>query len=170
MSVRQTGVVWKLHKVMKLKQNHLLLLLCLAEHAKDDGFCFPSINTLAKEMHMDTRTVKRSLSSIKKEHADLLEVKSGGGRFSNHYRLTLPKPLLEEWDLEHINYKREGAQNPSGRVRKNYYSQFSKEEIKTMEEEIGEALGRLKELQPQEDTLLPGIQIEMQNGKMKYTI
>lgn len=179
MSIRQTSVVWKLHKIMKIKQSHLLMLLCLAEHANDEGSCFPSIKTISKETHMSISTVKRTIASIRKEHKDLLEVKPGGGRFSNYYRLTLPSSLYDEWDLEHTAYKRMSTKNVNEKVRKNYADQFTESEVQEMDEEIDlhstikeaveTALEKLQEFDP--DTALPeGVQVEIRNGKVFYQI
>lgn len=69
--------------------NELLLLLALADHADDDGVCWPGIALLARKSRNSERHVKRLL--VKLEHAGELYVRDrrGGRGRSNRYLLTV---------------------------------------------------------------------------------
>lgn len=64
------------------------VLIALAEHADDDGDCWPSISRLALFAGVTERCVQTSLKSL--EAAGLVRVdRSTGGRNSNQYRLDI---------------------------------------------------------------------------------
>ena len=54
-----------------------------------DGRCFPSVATIASDLHLSSRTVSRALADL--EHAGFLEriprSRTNGARSSNQYRL-----------------------------------------------------------------------------------
>lgn len=51
----------------KQKGSALLLLLAIADHASDDGYCWPKTDTLADKIRMDVRTVYRLTKQIEKD-------------------------------------------------------------------------------------------------------
>lgn len=65
-----------------------LILLLLADRANDQGMCFPSIDTIAKDCELGTATVKRNIKSL--ESMGFLEIerrKSGNAHLHNVYHL-----------------------------------------------------------------------------------
>ena len=58
MSLRMTKAVWKCSKA---KGPAKLVLLCLAEHADDDGIAWPSQARLARLCGVDERNIRRAL-------------------------------------------------------------------------------------------------------------
>jgi hypothetical protein len=58
------SAVWK---DSKQKGSSLLLLLAFADHAGDDGFCWPGYEHLAKKIRMSTRSVSRLVEQLEKD-------------------------------------------------------------------------------------------------------
>jgi len=59
------------------KGSPLLLLLALADHAADDGFCWPGIPRLAQKIRMSERSVTRLLKSLE-DDGDLHVIRQNG--------------------------------------------------------------------------------------------
>lgn len=66
---------------------HKLLLVCLADHANDDGVCWPSHDRLAHRIGRTRRTVIRMIHEL--EEQGFVRVNSGRGR-SSTYHLSIP--------------------------------------------------------------------------------
>jgi hypothetical protein len=49
------------------KGSTLLLLLALADHAADDGFCWPGVARLAKKIRMSERSVMRKIQDLERD-------------------------------------------------------------------------------------------------------
>jgi hypothetical protein len=64
MSIQVMSAVWK---DSKQKGSSLLLLLAFADHAGDDGFCWPGYEHLAKKIRMSTRSVSRLVEQLEKD-------------------------------------------------------------------------------------------------------
>jgi hypothetical protein len=60
MSITLMSRVWGLD----LTQNEKLVLLALADHADDDGFCFPSIRRLAWKTDYSERSIQRIIRKL----------------------------------------------------------------------------------------------------------
>jgi hypothetical protein len=63
MSIAITAAVWQL----EIPSSEKLVLLALADHAKDDGFCWPGIPGLAKKCSLSERQVQRYIKSLEKK-------------------------------------------------------------------------------------------------------
>lgn len=75
MSIRLMTQVWELD----LPRNEKLVLLALADHANDDGYCYPSVRRIAWKSGYDRRSIQRILRRL--EDAEVLEsAVEGGGR------------------------------------------------------------------------------------------
>lgn len=78
---------WQLH----LKPTIKFVLMALADAADDEGFCWPSVPTLANKTCMDERSVQRILKALK--DSNFIEVqarfRNDGSPTSNKYRLAL---------------------------------------------------------------------------------
>lgn len=84
MSVKMMTAVWEL----QLRAPQQQLLLAMADHADDDGVCWPSAERLGWKTGMSRSTVFRQLQKLKTE--GLLEVVKEGSRHNPVvYRLHL---------------------------------------------------------------------------------
>jgi hypothetical protein len=85
MSIKVMSRVWD-----QSKQDgpHLLLILALADHASDDGVCWPGIPKLAEKVRKSERQVKRLLRSLE-ESGELYINRCTGRGNSNLYYITV---------------------------------------------------------------------------------
>lgn len=78
--------------VSELKPRARLVLQCLIYHADKDGFCFPSIKTIAAECGYGLSTVKRALNELCEagyiEKTARFDERKNGGQTSNLYMLS----------------------------------------------------------------------------------
>lgn len=78
---------------LRLKPTIKFVLMALADAADDDGYCWPSIPTLARKTCMDERSVQRVLKDLKE--SKLVEInaryRNDGSPTSNGYRLSMKK-------------------------------------------------------------------------------
>jgi hypothetical protein len=63
MSIKIMNQIWE-HS--KQKGSSLLLLLAIADHADDDGYCWPGIENLAQKIRMSDRQTTRILEQLEK--------------------------------------------------------------------------------------------------------
>ncbi len=89
MSVKVMSAVWERED---LDASERLVMLSLADHADDDGVCYPSIARLCKRTSMSDRGVQKVLSRL--QERGFLRVEIGAGRSgSNRYFVTAtPEP------------------------------------------------------------------------------
>lgn len=89
MSVKVTSWVWE-HSRSRGAQR--LVLLCIADHANDDGLeAFPSLARLARKTGMTERGVQKAIQAL--VALGELQVTMGGGRGrSNRYRVLMQTP------------------------------------------------------------------------------
>jgi hypothetical protein len=88
MSIRLMAQVWEDARVRS--QAELLVLLALADHARDDGLCWPSMCTIAKKARIEERSAQRIVRRLIEK--GLIELVSKGGCIAghntpNHYRV-----------------------------------------------------------------------------------
>jgi hypothetical protein len=84
MSIAVMTRVWS-HS--KHKGNRLLILLALADHADDDGYCWPSVDTLAVKSRCSRRTVQEVLREL--EQTEEIEIAPNAGpKGTNLYQVT----------------------------------------------------------------------------------
>lgn len=86
MSIEITRAVWE---DANFSQTALLVLLALADHANDDGVCWPSVARLATRVRTSERHVQRILGNL--EQAGWLTRDERPGR-STVFRVTPPTP------------------------------------------------------------------------------
>lgn len=82
MSVEWMGQVWK-HA--ELEGSSLLLLLAIADHANAEGYCWPSVPTLAKQARLSERQAQRVLVQLEKGGFIRRENKGGRGNHAYYY-------------------------------------------------------------------------------------
>jgi hypothetical protein len=75
MSIRLMSQVWEDDRIQS--QAELLVLLALADHARDDGLCWPSIRTIAAKARIEERSAQRILRRLIEK--GLVELVSKGG-------------------------------------------------------------------------------------------
>ncbi|MFC3688931.1 helix-turn-helix domain-containing protein [Aquipuribacter hungaricus] len=83
MAIRLMTAVWDDES---LPRGDVLLMLALADHANDDGACFPSINRLARRTRSSASTVRRHLRSLREAGRLTIDAREGT---SNLYRIVL---------------------------------------------------------------------------------
>lgn len=85
MSIKVTETVWE-HS--QQTGTALLMLQAIAWHANDNGFCWPSVATLARKCRISTRHAKRLIRQL--EEAGEIAVDVGGGRgYASTYKVLL---------------------------------------------------------------------------------
>lgn len=113
MSIDAMNHVWD---IPSFKGSEKLVMLCLADHADESGFCWPAINTIARKSGLSPTTVKSALKKLeaggwlfKKNQFE----KTDTGRLvrsNNHYQL--PLKLLKKKADEQTNERRGVGQIP----------------------------------------------------------
>lgn len=87
MSIAAMNWAWQL----RLKPTIKFVLMALADAADDDGYCWPSVPTLANKTCMDARSLQRILKTLREDN--LIQVKAqfrnDGSPTSNKYKLAL---------------------------------------------------------------------------------
>ena len=63
-------------------QPELLVLLALADHARDDGVCWPSIRTIAAKARVEERSAQRIIRRLIEK--GLVEIVAKGGCIDGH--------------------------------------------------------------------------------------
>ena len=83
-----------------LKPRARLVLQCLIYHANKEGFCFPSIKTIATECGYGLSTIKRALNDLCEagyiEKTARFDERKNGGQTSNLYALAAVTIATEE--------------------------------------------------------------------------
>jgi Helix-turn-helix domain len=116
-SIKVMDRVWE-HS--KANGTPLLVLLCLADWANDDGECWPSISTIGKKCRLkDNRHVKRVIRELERINEVVVVVEGGkssrkGGVRSNLYMITvhIPAESMTVADRPPSDYDDGGSQTP----------------------------------------------------------
>jgi hypothetical protein len=83
-SIEISTRVWK---QSRQKGTHKLFLLCLADHANGDGYCYPGIERIAEWCSVNERQGRRISADLQADGE--IMVKVGGGRYgTNEYIIT----------------------------------------------------------------------------------
>lgn len=85
MSVRVSAAVWSLSEQ---KGTPLIVMLALADMARDDGLSWPGVPHIAKKARISKRQAVRVLAQLR-ESRELELVRQGGGTKANMYRINL---------------------------------------------------------------------------------
>ncbi len=91
MSIKIMTQVWECSKA---DGSDLLVLLCLADMANDEGECWPSMATIARKCRIDVRNARKRIRGLEKL-GDVVVIVGGGtssskgGLRSNRYRITV---------------------------------------------------------------------------------
>lgn len=87
MSIRIMSGVWATKCSSSTEK---LVFIALADNANDQGYCFPSIATIAKKCDLTTRGVQIAIKRLMQK--GFLMVNIRGGRQANEYQLPTPAP------------------------------------------------------------------------------
>jgi hypothetical protein len=93
MSIRLMSQVWEDTRIDS--QSELLVLLALADHARDDGLCWPSMRSIAVKARIEERSAQRIVRRLIEK--GLVELVSQGGCIDgcntpNRYRVVVGEP------------------------------------------------------------------------------
>ena len=93
MSIRLMSQVWEDTRIES--QAELLVLLALADHARDDGLCWPSMRSIAGKARIEERSAQRIIRRLIEK--GLVELVSQGGcidgsNIPNRYRVVGSEP------------------------------------------------------------------------------
>ena len=80
MSIRLMSQVWEDTRIES--QSELLVLLALADHARDDGLCWPSMRCIAGKARIEERSAQRIVRRLIEK--GLIELVSQGGCVEGH--------------------------------------------------------------------------------------
>lgn len=86
MSIRVSAAVWALSDQ---KGTGLVMMLAIADMARDDGVAWPGITYIATKSRVSRRQAMRVLADLKAS-GELEVVRQGGGNRANMYRINLP--------------------------------------------------------------------------------
>lgn len=95
MSVKATNWAWELGRKEVVKGGELLTLLRVADHADNDGVCWPGEKSVASYTSQDERTVRRHLKTLEKLgllHRERQVAGQGRGRSHDRIALHLDQP------------------------------------------------------------------------------
>lgn len=81
MSIKLMSQLWD-NEDPELSGPRLLIMLCLADHANDDGFCFPSIDRIATRARIQNRNAMRYIQEL--EAAGYLQVNRVSGKHNTY--------------------------------------------------------------------------------------
>lgn len=91
MSIQAMAQVWKLPASMTTPSQRLVLL-ALADHADDDGVCWPGLKGLVQKTGLTMKTVRKHISGLVSKEIVVCthRYRPDGSQTSNLYRLSLP--------------------------------------------------------------------------------
>lgn len=110
MSIRLMTQVFKDEELDSTKK---LIMLSLSDNANDEGFCYPSINTIVKKTSLSNKTVIKHIKELEEKNYLLSKKRNsksnskGGGRLSTIYIVfplenvqNLDEDLLRRFDIK----------------------------------------------------------------------
>ena len=104
MSVRVMGAVWQ-HA--RYAAGTLLVLLALADYSDDNGYCWPSVESLARKARLSPRQVHSILSRFKGDGIISVEKEGGGRGIANHYKIHVEKISVNSTSVKPTSLKPE---------------------------------------------------------------
>ena len=99
----------KVFKDENLDSNKKLIMLSLADNANDEGYCYPSLNTIVSKTSLSKKTVIKHIKELQEKNLLLSQKRSrkNGGRYSSIYIIypQISIPLLDEELLDKFDLK-----------------------------------------------------------------
>lgn len=103
MSVKLSSYVWDSCAAAGMKLTSVAIMARLADYSKDDGVCWPSIETIARQLGAGVSTIRTAIGKLEKEGWLTRQQRRSGNRNApNIYRLNVSK--LRQVALSHTPY------------------------------------------------------------------
>lgn len=98
MSIRLLSAAWDL----AIDSTEKMVLMCLCDHANDDGLCWPSVATIGRKCSKSERTVQSALKWLNDNNYFRVEDRPGKGRlyFLNPRKICTPAKSAPPQDLQ----------------------------------------------------------------------
>lgn len=98
MSIKLMSQIFDSERYAQVSGTDLIILLCLADSANDEGYSWPSKRTLAKRARIDPRSVARSVARLEKAgFVKRIMRHKRGGQSSNGYWILTEGVTDESW-------------------------------------------------------------------------
>jgi len=110
MSIKLMTQAWETDS----KENELIILLCLADFANDDGFCFPSWDAIQKKCKVSRDTVWRVLKKLEEKGriASFSRKRTNGSDASNGYYILVNLDRAKSENQTPPKVRLRGGQSP----------------------------------------------------------
>ncbi|VVT49213.1 Phage terminase, large subunit [Kosakonia radicincitans] len=129
MSTKLTGYVWDACAASGMKLSSVAIMARLADFSNDEGVCWPSIETIARQLGAGESTVRTAIGKLEQEGWLTRQQRRKGNRnASNVYQLNVvklqPRPFLNcqnltRQNLMHQNLTRRNPAIPAVFTRQN---------------------------------------------------
>tara|TARA_R110000868_G_scaffold332670_1_gene593672 strand:+ start:505 stop:966 length:462 start_codon:yes stop_codon:yes gene_type:complete len=149
MSVKAMTYVWE---NSPYNGNALIVHLALADHADDQGICWPSQQYLANKCKISVRQIRRIIHQMIADSYLFIEQQSRAGVSNNRYRLLFKKPQVtdvlsnfeddREWPVGEVTAVASGRGQADGHP--NHHITINNHQRKGPPEEVKELLDRLR--------------------------
>lgn len=142
MSIKAYKAVWE-HS--KQSGGALVVLLALADHANDDGYCWPGVERIARYANIKERQVQRHIRTL--EDAGEIETRQGDGRGNTnvYYIKLLEKGVMDD---TLCTQERVSSMTPFNQER------VSSKAIKGVIDDTLTVINQEEEVQPQPDPVI----------------
>ena len=108
MSTKLTGYVWDGCAASGMKLSSVAIMARLADFSNDEGVCWPSIETIARQIGAGMSTVRTAIARLEAEGWLTRKARRQGNRnASNVYQLFLNCQILTRQNLTHQNLTRQ---------------------------------------------------------------
>ncbi|WP_208744421.1 conserved phage C-terminal domain-containing protein [Citrobacter portucalensis] len=92
MSTKLTGYVWDGCAASGMKLSSVAIMARLADFSSDEGVCWPSIETIARQLGAGPSTIRTAIAKLEKDGwLTRTQRRNGNRNASNVYRLNVPK-------------------------------------------------------------------------------
>lgn len=112
MSTKLTGYVWDGCAASGMKLSSVAIMARLADFSSDEGVCWPSIETIARQLGAGASTIRTAIARLEKEGWLTRQARRQGNRnASNVYRLNVQK--LRAAAFSHLSESDASKSDPS---------------------------------------------------------
>ncbi|EBX2062871.1 helix-turn-helix domain-containing protein, partial [Salmonella enterica subsp. enterica serovar Muenchen] len=92
MSTKLTGYVWDGCAASGMKLSSVAIMARLADFSSDEGVCWPSIETIARQLGAGPSTIRTAIAKLEKDGwLTRTQRRNGNRNASNVYRLNVAK-------------------------------------------------------------------------------
>ncbi|MCK1969172.1 conserved phage C-terminal domain-containing protein [Franconibacter sp. IITDAS19] len=112
MSTKLTGYVWDGCAASGMKLSSVAIMARLADFSSDEGVCWPSIETIARQLGAGPSTIRTAIAKLEKEGwLTRTQRRNGNRNASNVYRLNVAR--LQAAALSHLSKSDASESDPS---------------------------------------------------------